>query len=150
DRCQKIVAAFKTETTIPLENGVKTALKQLLESSGVDAALIEGIYVGTTHATNAILEARDLYKVGVIRIAGHRPELLSPCFGWPAFLKEAVLAGVETISGGFECDLREMSPFKPHEAVEAARKLAEQGMESLAVVGVFSPIEPRHELACLN
>lgn len=150
DRCQKIVAAFKTETTIPLENGVKTALKQLLKSSGVDAALIEGIYVGTTHATNAILEAHDLYKVGVIRIAGHRPELLSPCFGWPAFLKEAVLAGVETISGGFECDLREMSPFKPHEAVEAARKLAEQGMESLAVVGVFSPIEPRHELACLN
>jgi N-methylhydantoinase A/oxoprolinase/acetone carboxylase beta subunit len=150
DRNQKIVAYFKTETTIPLENGVKRALKQLLEVADVDRSLIEGVYVGTTHATNAILEARDLHRVGVIRIAGHRPELLSPCFGWPTFLKEAVLAGVETISGGFECDLREISPFRPHEAVEAANKLAEKGMESLAVVAVFSPIEPRHEIECLN
>ena len=145
DETLKIVASFKTETTSPLEEGVKRGIEFLL---GVNKSAITGIYVGTTHATNAILEGKDLYRVGVIRIAGHFPTSLRPCFAWPREIQSCVFAGYETIDGGFECDSRAITPFNPKQAKKAIGRLLEKGAESLAIVGVFSPISKEHETLC--
>lgn len=150
DEFQRIVKAHKTATTSPLEMGVKNGLKVILHDSAVDKSSISGIFVGTTHATNAVVEQKNLYSVGLIRIAGHYPTSLRPCYGWPKELSKTIFAGYETIDGGFQCDLREISPFSRKKAKEAFLKLLDQGMESLAIIGVFSPLSYKHELACLD
>ena len=109
---------------------------------------IQGIYIGTTHATNAILQAKELYRVGVIRIAGHKPDSLPACAFWPPSLKQAAFAGCITIDGGFECDGRPITPFNPDQAKKAAETLLSMGAESIAIVGVFSPIISLQEEEC--
>ncbi len=136
----KILRSYKTLTTNPLEKGVVNALSAM----GMVEHL-EAIKVGTTHATNALLEGKSLYRTGVIRLAGHQPDSLNPCAGWPQFLKERVFGGVETVDGGYECDLREITPFCPKQVAEAALRLVEKGVESIAIVGVFSPILSEQE-----
>lgn len=144
DNNNKIVAKAKTLTTQRVDEGFKLLLKQLLDEVKPDD--INDISLGTTHATNAILERKDLYRVGVIRVAGHGPQSIPPCFGWPADLASIVLAGTEFVSGGYECDGSPITPFKHADVVYALEKLAAQGAESLAIVGVFSPQNPQQEL----
>ena len=129
----KIISSSKAFTTNPLEKGVKAGLAKMIAHHRPQA-----IHIGTTHATNALLEGKQLFKTGVIRLAGHCPTVLRPCAGWPDYLKERVFAGVETVAGGFECDLRAITPFSAAEVRSAAEKLVSRGAESLALIGVFS------------
>ena len=47
--------------------------------------------------------------------------------------------------GGHEFDGREISPLDPEEIRKAVLKMQEEGVEAVAVSGVFSPIDPSHE-----
>lgn len=140
DNQSHILFKCKTPTTSPLENGVRTVLQNIIKHKEVIPSAVKGVFVGTTHTTNALLENRDLYKVGVIRIAGHNPDTILPCFGWPQEICQSVFVGCITIDGGYECDGRSITPFVPSQVKEAASKLVEQGAESIAIIGVFSPI----------
>jgi N-methylhydantoinase A/oxoprolinase/acetone carboxylase beta subunit len=146
DSNKNIVKKYKTETSADLEEGVKVGLEHLIQ--GIDKKSIRGIFVGTTHATNAVVENKNLYRVGVIRIAGHHPKTLNPCFSWPDEIRKSVYVGAVTIDGGFECDSRPITPFNPTQAREAVEKLIADGAESLAIIGVFSPICADDENAC--
>lgn len=140
-----IIAACKVPTEKPLENGVKKSIAKLLESSGIDKNKLQGIYIGTTHATNAILEAKGLYKVGVLRLAGHNPLALDPCFKWPIPIREAIFLGVKAVGGGFRCDQKEITPLSEREIRRAILELRDLGLESLAIVGVFSSLSSKQE-----
>lgn len=146
----EVVCSNKTNTTPMLEEGARSALVSLLELSGIDKREIGGIYVGTTHAMNAIIERKNLYRIGVLRIAGHYPTSLPPCYAWPEEMKQATFCGYETISGGFDCDSREISPFNPKEACEAINRLLEKGAEGIAIISVFSSIIQEHEELCAD
>ena len=150
DHQHRILASCKQPTEHPLENGVKKSILKLLELSNVGKSDLCKLLIGTTHATNAILEAKNLFKVGVIRLAGQRPNTLPPCFKWPQHIYQAVFTGLETVSGGYHCDQREITPLSKKEVQAAALNLVGQGMESLAIVGVFSPICPKQELVSLE
>ena len=145
DANDKIACATKTTTTEDISHSFNNVLQKLMEKSHIRSKEIEGVFVGTTHATNALLQKKDLCRVGVIRIAGHFPEMLPPAFGWPHELKESILAGVETINGGFQCDGSSLSPFCQEEAVRAIHNLCLQGVESIAIVCVFSPFNEKEE-----
>jgi N-methylhydantoinase A/oxoprolinase/acetone carboxylase beta subunit len=131
----KIIQAYKTLTTTPLEEGVRRGLSKVAIRHS-----IESVNIGTTHATNALLEAKNLFRTGVIRLAGHDPTSLRPCFQWPQVLRQKVFAGMAQVGGGYECDLREISPFDAKQVREAAKRLVLEGAESFAITGVFSPI----------
>ncbi len=146
DTEQKIVAKVKTPTTSDIATGFSQALKELLEKSTVDVTDIRALFLGTTHATNAILQKKDLYRVGLLRIAGHNPETLPPCFDWPEDLTQALFVGHVTVGGGYECDSRPITPFSIPEVRRSVETLISQGAESLAVIGVFSPQNPEQEL----
>lgn len=146
DNQKNILAAVKINTTKKIEDGFKQALQKLLTESQADKQNITGIFVGTTHATNAILLAEDLHKVGVIRLAGHQP-ILPTCYGWPKQLRDNILIDSITLSGGFECDGRELTHFDSIEVKTAVKQLISNGAESLAITGAFAPIDPCHELA---
>lgn len=150
DASQHIITSCKIPTTLPLEIGVRKAICSLLEQSRMPTSDIQAIYIGTTHATNAILEAKDLYKVGVLRLAGQRPMSLDPCFKWPEYIRRALFAGYETVAGGFRCDMREISPLSETEIRSALGRLQQKGMQSLAIAGVFSPACAQHEIEALS
>lgn len=150
DKSEKIIAAVKTTTTEDISCGFSSALEQLLDQALVDVESIEGIFLGTTVATNAILQNKDLYRVGVIRIAGQKPEILPVAFSWPTDLKNNVIAACETIPGGFECHGGELTPFCKKEAIYAIKRLFEKDVESVAIIGVFSPLNGNQERDVAN
>ena len=141
---KRIIAYAKVTTTAPIEHGFSAAVDSLLEHA--DPSAIQAIYVGTTHATNALLQQQELYRVGVIRLAGHHPMTLPPCFGWPNRLKEAILGDFICLDGGFECDGRPLTPWSAHSVREKIQSMIDQGVESLAITGVFSPLYSEQEL----
>jgi N-methylhydantoinase A/oxoprolinase/acetone carboxylase beta subunit len=147
---REIKAAIKTLTTLDIHTGFKNALAALKSKTDYHPEEIKAIFMGTTHATNAILQCRDLYKVGVIRLAGQSPELLPPCYAWPQILRESIYAGSQMINGGFECHGGPITKFDGSELKLAATRLLEQGAESLAIIGVFSPIDASQEKQALE
>lgn len=150
DQNDKIICSVKTTTTNDISLGFSTALQQLLTQTAINPENIQGVFLGTTHATNAILQKKDLFRVGVIRIAGQRPEALPVAFSWPQDLKEAVIGGVETVSGGFECHGGVLSSLCKNETRQAIQRLFEKQVESIAIVGVFSPLNDDQEQIVSN
>lgn len=140
-----IICAVKITTTNDISIGFSIALNDLIEQSAIAPNQVRGIFLGTTHATNAILQKKDLFRVGVIRIAGQRPETLPVAFAWPQDLKDTVIGGVETVSGGLECHGGHLSSICREEIYKAISRLLEKKVNSIAVVGVFSPLNGTQE-----
>jgi N-methylhydantoinase A/oxoprolinase/acetone carboxylase beta subunit len=140
------IAAFhKERTTSPLDLGFGKAVRGVIQKAGVSIDAIGTVCVGTTHATNAILEMHGLNRVGIIRLAGHLPHTIPPCYTWPQALREKVLAGSVTVNGGFECDGRPITSLNSLEIYEACEKLISMGASSFAIVGAFSPMKSDQE-----
>ncbi len=135
----------KTTTTASLEAGVKTIVKQLLTKAHLSPCSIQNVIVGTTHATNAILEGKNLLKVGLLRLLDGKPRFPSPGFGWPLNLKEQVIAAYETCEGGYECDGRSSTKFNLAQIKQALMYLMDKGVEAISVVGSFSPLNGQQE-----
>ncbi|NGX63137.1 MAG: Acetophenone carboxylase gamma subunit [Candidatus Anoxychlamydiales bacterium] len=145
DENSKMIYFTKTLTTDPLDEGFYNAISKLLEIKKVLKKDIKTIIVGTTHALNAILQRKDLYKVGLIRIAGQFFDTLPPLYGVDEVLKKQIFVDAITINGGFECDGKEISKFNETEAKKAIKKLIDKGSEAICVCSVFSPIYNKHE-----
>lgn len=145
DQNEQIVSAVKTPTTDDISLGFETCLNQLLNQINISSKDIRGVFLGTTHATNAILQQRDLFRVGVIRIAGQKPEALPVAYSWPSDLKACCIGGFETVNGGFECHGGILTPLCESEIREAIKRLLEKKVESIAVIGVFSPLDGKQE-----
>ena len=138
----EIIDFSKVATTSPVEVGFENVIKSLSKHS----TNLKCVIVGTTHATNALLQGQDLYKVGLIQLAGHNPDGIPTCFGMTEELKDVIFNSAITINGGYECDGREITEFSEKEATEAIRTLIKKGVEGIAVVGVFSPLYAEQEL----
>jgi N-methylhydantoinase A/oxoprolinase/acetone carboxylase beta subunit len=140
----RIMAFAKVPTTKCLDIGVGCALRTIFAKKVATPEEIEGVFIGTTAAVNAILEEKNLLKVGIIRIAGQTPALRTG-FQFPPSLRKKVISGVRTIGGGYECFGAPLCPFDPQEAIKAIEELLDEGAEALGVVGVFSPIYQEQE-----
>ena len=145
DSKDQIAAQTKTSTTPEIQDGIKIALTHILNETKVNTDEITGIFLGTTQITNAVHQFSDLYRVGVIRIAGHHPQSLPSCYSWPENLKK-ILVDTATIDGGFECHGDPISVLNPQQIKSAVESLMKKKMESLAVIGVFASLNPRQEL----
>jgi N-methylhydantoinase A/oxoprolinase/acetone carboxylase beta subunit len=146
-----VKAKVKVPTTPDVTSGVRAALDGVLDRAGdVDppaqvVARISHVMVGSTHAMNAILERRRLQRVAVLRLAAPTGLAVRPLIGWPAELRDAVLAGSAIVGGGHEVDGREIAPLD----VEAVKRfLGEMAgvADAVAICGAFSPADPEHEL----
>jgi N-methylhydantoinase A/oxoprolinase/acetone carboxylase beta subunit len=143
DNEQRIVAQQKVTTSPNIVDGFAQAIEKVMKQ--VPPCAIERVIIGTTHATNAILQRTELYRVGLIRIAGHRPTSIPSACAWPQDLRDAVLAGMVTIDGGFECDGRPITRFDPAAVYSACEVLLAQGAQSIALVGTFAPMNNTQE-----
>lgn len=143
DTNESIIAFHKEPVSEHIENCILRAIKQLL-NKGIQAKHCKAIHLGTTLGINSLLELKSLYRVGVLRIAGHHPDL-PPAFNWPIEKKKNIIASFETINGGREYNKNLISEFNPSEVHGAIDKLLTQGAESIAIIGVFSPLYSNDE-----
>jgi N-methylhydantoinase A/oxoprolinase/acetone carboxylase beta subunit len=140
-----VVHAVKTATSADVMAGVLSVLRQVISASGVRAADLRAVMIGTTHFTNAIIERRALARVGVIRLALPATQSLPPLSGWPDDIAAAVRADAHIVGGGFEFDGREIAPVVPAEIEAAAESFAANKISHVAISGVFSLINDAQE-----
>jgi N-methylhydantoinase A/oxoprolinase/acetone carboxylase beta subunit len=137
---QQVAAAVKTPTTRDVTTGITRALDELLAKAGEGADEIGAVMIGTTHFTNAVVERRDLTRVGAIRICLPSAASLPPFVDWPEDLRETVSGMTFLLRGGHEYDGRPIVPFDANGMREAAKRIRDEGIRAVAITSVFSPV----------
>ena len=141
-----MLAEAKTPTTADVTGGISSAIRTLVESSGVAVSSVQAVMIGTTHFTNAVVEARRLAPTGVIRLGLPATEALPPMVAWPPALRTAVGADVRICHGGHEFDGRLISAVDREEMKQAAADFAAKGISTVAISSVFSPVNSEAEV----
>jgi N-methylhydantoinase A/oxoprolinase/acetone carboxylase beta subunit len=144
----RVVHAVKTPTTADVTGGVTAALRSLL--AGVEAGPIDAVMIGTTHFTNAVVQRRGLSPVAAVRIGLPASASLPPFEDWPADLAGIVRGQVYMLEGGHEYDGRPIVPFDAAGMRDAAAKIRDAGIRSVAIASVFSPLDPSCEEAATD
>ena len=101
--------------------------------------------IGTTHFTNAIVEARRLAPTAAIRLGLPATRALPPMIDWPERLASALGRHVYLCHGGHEFDGRVISPLDRDEIRRVAEDVAAKGIGSVAISSVFSPVNAEFE-----
>lgn len=142
---REVVAAVKTPTTEDVTDGVVEALQLLLARGSFAPGQVSAVMVGTTHFTNAVVEAKELLPTAVVRLCGGATRALPPFVDWPDELHTAVEGRVFLASGGFEFDGRPISRVDPDEMRAVAAEIRSAGLTTVAVSSVFSPVHDGQE-----
>ena len=142
---RQLRGAVKVPTTEDVTAGIVNAVSELLNQDS-SRPKIEAVMVGTTHFTNALLEKRGLSPTAVIRLSMPATQLLPPLVDCPDEFREAIGNHIYMVRGGNEFDGREISPLDRAGIRDAAKEIRGQGVRAIAVCGVFSPVDPTHEL----
>lgn len=135
----------KTPTTPDVYSGIIGAISAAMEEAQVGPADIDGVMIGTTQFTNAVIERRALLPVGVIRLCLPATSAIPPLTDWPEDLLEAVGRNTALVSGGYEFDGRPIAPLDERAVAETARGWARQGLKTAAITSVFSPMNGEME-----
>lgn len=82
DEADRIVARAKRPTSADITGGLRAALAAVLDELGERSGEVSRVMLGTTHATNAILERRSLGKVAVVRLGAPATTSIPPLSDW--------------------------------------------------------------------
>ncbi|MFD0662279.1 hydantoinase/oxoprolinase N-terminal domain-containing protein [Thermocatellispora tengchongensis] len=140
-----VVAWTKSPTTRDVTGGIRSSLAAVLKELGPDQDAVSRVMLGTTHATNAIVRRRDLGRVAVIRLGAPAATVYPPLAGWPADLRDAVLAGFVLAGGGHLVDGYPIAELD-RDAIRRFLDGLEGRFDAVAVCGIFSPSFPEQEL----
>ena len=140
-----VVSSTKTPTTANVSEGIAKALSAVIEDSGIDRAAIDGVMIGTTHFTNAVVERKHLTPTACIRLGLPATVCLPPMVDWPDDLRDMVGGNSHLAHGGHEFDGREISDFQPDEVREIAKMIRDAGLNAIAISSVFSPVNATFE-----
>jgi N-methylhydantoinase A/oxoprolinase/acetone carboxylase beta subunit len=146
DRGDGLVAKAKRPTTHDVSGGIAAAIDAVLGQAEVEPNRVTHVMLGTTHATNAVLERRGLERVAVVRIGRPSTTAVPPLLGWPGDLRTAVSAGEAVIGGGIEFDGREIAPLDERGLRRFLEPLA-GSVDGVALTSVFASVSAEHELA---
>ena len=150
DQADRVIAKAKVPGTPDITSGIIAAIDAVLATPGVEPRRISHVMLGTTHATNAVLERRNLRRVAVIRIGGPATYSIRPMFGWPPDLTRALTVGATIVDGGIEYDGRELSPLDTEAITRFLAGVSGQQVDGVAITSVFAPVSARHELAAAD
>jgi N-methylhydantoinase A/oxoprolinase/acetone carboxylase beta subunit len=141
----QVIAAYKSPTTANVTDGIVSALRGLLEQSPVPTAGVQGVMLGTTHFTNAVVERQRLERTACIRLGLPATTSLPPFSDWPGELLAAIDGTGYLAHGGHEFDGRIISPFDEAEIRRIAGEIHAQGIRAVAISSVFSPVNAEIE-----
>ncbi|WP_374596172.1 ROK family protein [Sphingosinicella sp.] len=142
----RVVAAVKSPTTADVTTGIRAALAELIARASQETHEAGAVIIGTTHFVNAVVERQRLNRVTAIRICLPASSSLPPFVDWPSDLRALVEHETILLPGGYEVDGAEIAAFDDRLMEDAARRIADSGVEAVAVSGVFSPLRGDHEL----
>lgn len=145
DSRDRPLAKHKVPTTPDVTTGIKKALAGVLSAVPDARRRVSHVMVGTTHATNAILQGSQLDRVAVLRIATPVRSAIPPLVTWPATLRARVEVGSVIVQGGHEFDRSEAAPLD----VDGIRRFAvdvASRSKAIAVTAMFSPVSDVHEV----
>jgi N-methylhydantoinase A/oxoprolinase/acetone carboxylase beta subunit len=142
----RVLAAVKTSTTADVTGGIVEALRALAEQRRFEPADVLAVMIGTTHFTNAIVEARRVAPTAAIRLGLPATRALPPMVDWPERLASALGRHVYLCHGGHEFDGRTIAPLDRDELRAAAEDIAAKGIGSIAISSVFSPVSSDYEV----
>ncbi|MFH5811568.1 hydantoinase/oxoprolinase N-terminal domain-containing protein [Companilactobacillus sp. FL22-1] len=139
-----VVSSIKTHTTQDIESGINNAIHQVIVQSNIQTDYISEAMLGTTQATNAIVERQNLGKVGVIRIGYPATASILPYTEWPKDITKILSDSYSLVHGGYEFNGDEISPFDEDEVREILKSWKNR-IDGVAIVGVFSSINNDQE-----
>lgn len=145
DMHRNVIADIKYPTTEDIYDGILCAIRKVLEVSGIERTKITQAMLGTTQCTNAIIERKNLSKVGLIRIGAPAATGIPPMVDWPDDIK-SVVEGYEVIRGGFEYDGKEITKLDTDAARAFIENMKAKGVKSFAISCVFSTIRNEEEI----
>ena len=145
DRENQVIVKAKRPTTPDVTDGIDAAIQAVLELDGVEGTRITHVMLGTTHATNAVLERRRLQRVAVLRIGAPSTTSVHPLLGWPDDLRAAISVGEQIVGGGIELDGSPIAPLD-RDAIDRFFTTNATQTDAVAITGVFSPVSPEQEL----
>ncbi|WP_144877456.1 hydantoinase/oxoprolinase N-terminal domain-containing protein [Microbacterium sp. 1.5R] len=140
----RVLAWTKQATTDDITGGIRGGIRSVLAAIGDDRSRVSRVMLGTTHATNAIVQRRQLDRVAMIRLGAPAATEYPPLTGWPADLVQMVLAGSAMLGGGHMVDGTPISPLDRDGILRFVDGL--EGFDAIAVAGIFSPSSPEQEL----
>ena len=136
----ELIASCKSPTTANVSDGIRSAIGEVLRSSGVAAADIRCVMIGTTHFTNAFVEGKNLMDVGIIRVALPAARGIPPLTDWPDHLLAKIGSHCHMVRGGNQFDGRVNSPLDEKAVADAARDFRKKGILTVAIAALFSPV----------
>lgn len=144
DENLNVIVSTKTHTTKDVETGIKNAIHAVVNEKDIDVNQITQAMLGTTQATNAIVERKNLGKVGILRIGYPATASILPYTEWPEDIAAILSNRYALIHGGYEFNGDPIVPFSEQEVKEKLTEWKGQ-IDGLAVVGVFSSINDDQE-----
>ncbi|HCV35465.1 MAG TPA: hydantoinase subunit beta [Acidimicrobiaceae bacterium] len=140
-----VAASVKVPTTDDVTGGILSALTELFSNNTLSPADIVAVMIGTTHFTNAVVEANGLAPTAVIRLGLPATSSLPPLVDWPNRLTKAIGNHTYMCRGGHEYDGRETSPLDGEGLQQIVEEVGLAGVRSFAITSVFSPVNPEFE-----
>ncbi|UQS82160.1 hydantoinase/oxoprolinase family protein [Bombilactobacillus folatiphilus] len=144
DDHQKVVAHTKTHTTKDIQTGISNAIHEVVQASQINVQAINQAMLGTTQATNAIVERKNLGQVGVLRIGYPATASIIPYTQWPEDIVQTLSGKYSLIHGGYEFNGDSLAPFSESEIRDIVAQWQGQ-VDAIAIVGVFSSINDDQE-----
>ncbi len=141
----KVISGTKTPTTANVSDGITKALQTITQDAKLDVGKLDGVMIGTTHFTNAVVERRRLQPTACIRLGLPATACLPPMVDWPDDLAEVLGRHTYLAHGGHEFDGREISAFNPDEIRGIAEDINKKGLKAIAISSVFSPVNAAFE-----
>ncbi|MBP6995110.1 MAG: hydantoinase/oxoprolinase family protein [Phycicoccus sp.] len=142
DDAGTVLAATKSATTVDPFDGIRESLSKVLAE--VDRSQITQAMLGTTHPANAIIQRRDLERVGALRLAAPATLGVRQGAGWPQDLRDTIIGRSAIVRGGHEFDSTEIAPLDEDAVREFAESCRGQ-VQAIAVAGPFAPANRDHE-----
>lgn len=143
---REVRAWHKTPTTADVTTGIINSLRHIIEEVSLDTSGIDGVMIGTTHFTNAVVERRHLQETACIRLGLPATVSLPPMVDWPDDLRDVVGNHYFLAHGGHEFDGRVISPFDEAEIRGIASQIRDMGITATAISSVFSPVNTEFEV----
>ena len=142
----EVLATAKSPTTPHITCGLVSAIGAALRGAGAKPCDFTEVMIGTTQFLNAAVQMCGLQRVGILRLCGKATRSLPPLIDWPGNLQDAVEGHTALLSGGSEFDGSAIAPLDEDELRGTCRTLRSRGIKTVAVTGVFSPVDPTQEL----
>ena len=139
-----VIAEVKNPTSGNIFEGIMGAVQELLNKTQIDRSQIGQAMLGTTQCTNAIVERKNLAKIGLLRIGAPATTGVLPMVDWAEDI-QFICEKSAVIRGGFEYDGKELSPLD-EAAAHAFFEELKGKVHSIAISCVFSTVRADHEI----